>query len=50
MHSPHALIISLLLLLLQMNKALPKPTGPRLPKMPQLPDYQFFNTKRITEV
>jgi hypothetical protein len=48
---PHAIMPLLsLFCLLQMNKALPKPSGPRLPKMPQLPDYQFFNTKRITEV
>ena len=27
-----------------------KPSGPRLTKMPNLPDYQFFNTVRITEL
>jgi HAND len=27
-----------------------KPKGPRLTKMPQLNDFQFFNTKRIEEL
>lgn len=27
-----------------------KPSGPRLTKMPNLPDYQFYNTERITEL
>lgn len=27
-----------------------KPSGPRLTKMPNLPDYQFYNTARLTEI
>ncbi|KAH7616623.1 hypothetical protein Ndes2526B_g08720 [Nannochloris sp. 'desiccata'] len=27
-----------------------KPAGPRLTKMPNLPDYQFYNTARLTEL
>jgi SWI/SNF-related matrix-associated actin-dependent regulator of chromatin subfamily A member 5 len=27
-----------------------KPSGPRLTKMPNLPDYQFYNTARLTEL
>jgi len=34
----------------QARKEGSKPSGPRLTKMPNLPDYQFFNTERITEL
>ena len=32
------------------RKGEPKPSGPRVTKMPNLPDYQFYNTARLTEI
>ena len=33
-----------------LSKGAPRGSGPRMPKMPQLQDFQFFDSGRITEL